>query len=129
MEKITVDAETVIRTLHEVALENPDYVYVKPDLAGLPNKNCLYSHVVQPGCIVGHVLNRLGVPLADLDELDERAFAGAYNVLPDVLDVPLGQSDVFHALSSAQAAQDNGNTWGEALRCAQSCIPAEMVSA
>ena len=78
-----------------------------------------------PGCLVGHVLVSMGVPMESflrldinqetdaegaLRELEESGLIGAYN------------RDFMQVMSVAQGAQDGGRTWGEALDEAKSAL-------
>lgn len=125
MEKITVSEADVIATLRAVVAERPNYVYQKP--AHMDDEySCLYVHTDAddeekrtPGCVVGHVLNRLGVPL---DELEKREGKAAFRVVPDLADMPEGAVD---ALSRAQSSQDDSDTWSMALDYALTDLPPE----
>jgi hypothetical protein len=115
---IKVTADQVMQTLREVVAERPDYVYEVPEgYAAETNVSCYYVHGDVPGCVVGHVLNRLGVPLSDLALVEGR---GAYKVVDWFLNItdPDGVVDVEHVLSVAQSRQDRGDSWGEALEVA-----------
>lgn len=128
--------EDVVRTLREVVAERPDYVYERPahmepiigddgDVAA----DCLYVHTspddaddaddaddLTPGCLVGAVFHRLGVPLEDLATWEGRGgfdVAGEYGV----------SYDLANALSDAQASQDGGKPWGVALAIATEKFP------
>lgn len=105
MQRIKVSEEVVISTLREVAAGRPDYVYERPE----GGSYCLYVHGDQPGCIVGHVLNRLGVPLAELEKREGR---GAFVVAAEFLHTTGFAREV---LDVAQALQDRGRTWGESV--------------
>lgn len=78
-----------------------DYTY--PGEIG-PDTTCQYQLEGKPACIVGHVLDRLGVE---------------YNTswenlgITDILYGP-EQGEVAHALASAQDTQDSGEPWGAA---------------
>jgi hypothetical protein len=118
MAPINVTAEKVLETLREVVAERPDYVYEAPEgytaatwVAGF------YVHGDVPGCVVGHVLNRLGVPLEHLALVEGR---DAYKVADWFLNItdPDGAMDVEHVLSVAQSRQDRGDSWGTALEAA-----------
>ena len=98
----------------------------------------------EPSCIVGHALAYAGVPISVLHAIDyggatvtlksdydeyERTFEASLDDTPingpEVLDwlerngyeLSSGAVDLFRA---AQAAQDAGNTWGEAILRAES---------
>lgn len=119
MEKITVSEADVINTLQTVVDERPDYVYARPahmpDALGL----CRYVHTAEgdpetrtPGCLVGQVLDRLGVPL---EELERNEGAGAISVVPKFIDTT---SRAVEILADAQNYQDGGDSWSESLSIA-----------
>jgi hypothetical protein len=113
--------EKIMETLKAVVAESPDKVYAAPehmvslDYSGQPTSmTCFYVHTDEngdrptPGCLVGQVLNRLGV---ELDYLADREGTGA-----DALGSGLGISvDARTLLAIAQDRQDHGSTWGKAL--------------
>lgn len=72
---------------------------------------CRYEYEGNPSCLVGKALYRAGTPLDLLAHLD------LFSIPADKLDitgyVTTGGALVFHA---AQGVQDNGGTWGEALK-------------
>lgn len=117
----------VLDTLRDVVRGQEDYVYGAPAHQAAPGMACFYVHTDQesgeksPGCVVGHVLNRLGVPLDILSSEYEgmRAAIVVVNLTgqvdPDSTTVSLGR-----ILDQAQQVQDNNGTWGEALRRAES---------
>lgn len=120
---MNITREQVLETMRTVVAEwGDDYLYTPPDLER-PNA-CLYAKMVdgelRPSCIVGHVLYRLNVPLAEL-ALD------SYEVgtLVEHLDLDIEESAV-NALSRAQEVQDGAvdqrdseHTWGAALEAAE----------
>lgn len=108
MNDIRFTDEQVMTTLRAVVAERPDYVY--EEIAG--DDSCLYVHNGAPSCLVGHVLFRLGLPLDVLSEneggspgMSVREF-GISHRAADVLDI-------------AQARQDVGESWGDALAAAE----------
>ena len=128
------DVDTVISLLERAVSERgADFNYgewvgieLSPDSAG---EGCQYVHYVDsdgeveeepttrskavPGCIAGFALHLHGVKLSDLRELEgNQAHDAARNVtyLSD---------DARQVLQSAQAAQDQGKSWGEALESAR----------
>jgi hypothetical protein len=117
----TFTDEQVMTTLRQVVNERPEYVYTAPkhmrDFEGDPS--CFYVHTdvnggaSEPGCVVGAVLNRLGVPLESLAEWEG---ASAHAVAMRVCYMP---PRTAAALSRAQDAQDNGTTWERALASAE----------
>jgi hypothetical protein len=119
MQPINVTASDVVAELRAVVAEQPDYVYEYPGEAPDKSLDCYYVHPSEsgtvPGCVVGHVLNRLGVPLHVL-----RGYEGsdARNVAERTLNIT-GDPDHGHdarlALQQVQCAQDRGMAWGAAL--------------
>jgi hypothetical protein len=111
----TTDAQ-VMAMLKTVVSERPDYVYSAPEyMITEESASCFYVHAdedgspVSAGCIVGAVLNRLGVPLEDLQKYEG---ATALQMVRKVAD---GVSkETGHVLRNAQFLQDGGSTWGEA---------------
>jgi hypothetical protein len=73
---------------------------------------CQYLHGTQPGCLVGHVLLRLGAIPGELALQEGNNADGLdYNRLG--LNIPW---NAIEALQEAQSAQDNGQTWGQARK-------------
>lgn len=107
----------IISTLREVVAERPDYVYKAPaHMEGAISGACFYVHTDggagKPGCIVGYVLNRLGVPLADLTVWEGTS---ALEVAAE-----FGVSDeAARTLNHAQIVQDGGESWSAALESAE----------
>lgn len=99
--------------LREVVGERPDHVYVNT-VGGDEDMACRYVHGDEPGCLIGTVLYRHGIPLADL-HLHE---GSSVHSLPSVwLDV-----DANELLQAAQNLQDRGTTWAEALAAAEDVV-------
>ncbi len=113
---IEVTMEDVVRVAEEVVSTQLDYVYTNPNgLAAIQqaSTDCFYVHGDAPGCVVGHILHRLGVPLEDLSYYEGLR---ANSVLLD-----LGDEEVIKMpnravslLQCMQGEQDTGKTWGEA---------------
>src|SRR5689334_18954409 len=73
---------------------------------------CQYLHGTQPGCLVGHVLIRLGASAGMLSlQEGQPADQVDYNSLG--LSIP---PSAIQALQEAQSAQDEGQTWGQARK-------------
>ncbi|GAA0641496.1 hypothetical protein GCM10009548_02140 [Streptomyces malaysiensis subsp. malaysiensis] len=112
---IEITSEQLEATLREVADERPDYVYMAPADTDL----CSYVHddgngVQIPGCIVGHALFRLGVPLA---ALSQREGLGAADVIGATTNLCWSDPAAL-AAETAQTAQDDGTPWARAMRLA-----------
>ncbi|MFE2075215.1 hypothetical protein [Streptomyces misionensis] len=104
-------------TLRDVVSENPEKVYkAPPAMPGAEDGSCFYVHVdedgqEEPGCIVGTVLHRLGVPLAELKEKEGLGSTAAVRGL--ALRPSLSLTTVG-VLRDIQMRQDRGASWGEA---------------
>lgn len=125
----TVTAEKAIELL-ERAVEAKGANYVDP---GATSTGCTYADDQgQPRCIVGHVLSYLSVDLRPVEV--EGAYSHYTNLwgedfsagelhLGDEGKAPLGDV-VFtikaaRVLEAAQARQDHGHTWSDALKTAR----------
>lgn len=110
METLTVDR--TLQLLREaVAEKGPDFVY--KDLSGTPADSfaeCRYVHGDEPGCLVGNVLFRHGIPLVRMQDFEGE---GAGRVVRELVDTY--ESPAPSVLVAAQETQDSGGTWGEAL--------------
>lgn len=122
--------EMVVATLRAVVAERPDYVYRRPehmlplvDGEGETEADCFYVHTapddvdeLTPGCLVGTVLYRLGVPLEVLEEWEG---SGGYEVTSE-----FGASRTACSLmSEVQSTQDGGQPWRVALERAEERYP------
>lgn len=126
---IEIDRDTALRELRAVVEEYGEgYRYVDEfgREGGEDSAQCQYLHGDEPGCIVGHVLHRLGVSADTLFAFDHAsaggdsqgirtlASQGALTAHGLVLTL-----DALDALDFAQDAQDSGYTWGDALARAE----------
>lgn len=82
-----------------------------------------------PGCLVGAVLNRLGVPLTEMDHWNDSAADDLLHNLREVDDIDYADAEAAEwvgvYLGVAQEVQDHGgsgHTWGDALRVAEERI-------
>ena len=89
-----------------VRAKGEDFVYSSPGTI------CQYLHGTQPGCLVGHVLIRLGAS-AGMLSLQEGQPADQVDYDSLGLSIPQNAID---ALQKAQTSQDEGDTWGEARK-------------
>jgi hypothetical protein len=125
MPRITINAYDVLRTLREVADERPDYVYTTPANEPSVASMCYYVHTDDeghrvPGCLIGTVLNRLGVPL---DKLRQFEGWGARELLTNIVVIVGPNADIAsEILVRAQRYQDGSNmiipkrrTWGDVV--------------
>jgi len=83
-----------------------DFVYSPPGEWGV----CRYLHGTKPGCLIGHVLIRLGAIPGEL-ALQEGLPADLLNYGRLSLDIP---RNAVEALRAAQNEQDEGETWSKA---------------
>lgn len=99
----------------------PDFTYRNSDIEDwTPGDPCHYVHggedydePLTPGCIVGHVFYRLGIPLEDMNT---KSMDGAFaSRAASWLGIKLGQqTELF--LNRLQVKQDQGAPWGECLQ-------------
>lgn len=104
--------ETLIKAIREVASANAERVYTKPD----DSVYCLYVHTdagdLTPGCLIGHALHRLGVPLERM-----HGVTGNASDLMSALGIDVSNA-VRHYAVDAQGCQDTRMTWSAAVRVA-----------
>ncbi|WBP87026.1 hypothetical protein [Kitasatospora cathayae] len=121
--RVTLSDNQIMTTLREVVAERPYFIYSPPEHHDDDTARCYYVHVDEngdnetPGCLVGAVLNRLGVPL---DVLAKYEGSGAGSVSRAVANV---SDTAALALAVAQDAQDNGAAWSRALEAAEQYAP------
>jgi hypothetical protein len=120
----TITWEQIEAEVRRLAAERPDFVYVRPET----EPRCMYWHEAanEPGCIFGHALYTLGVPvdrLVAFDHMPQQATSPGYpddwysegitNVVKalgvNVTDEQEGWAKVL------QERQDSGDTWGAAI--------------
>lgn len=111
--------EMVMKTLQEVVSEKPEYVYSSPEHQKGEIGTCFYVHTdedgapVSPGCVVGVVLHRVGVPLEVLKKEEGWPARAA------IRHIGLGLSfETKTTLTCIQNYQDSKETWGEAYAMA-----------
>lgn len=106
----------VVKTMPEGEVAEKPFFPDQPDAPW--GTTCLYVHDEEegqiPGCIVGNVMHRLGVPLEDLKKVEGDNAHG----LIGQLQIPVNQH-VTRLLNRAQASQDEGQTWGKAVQAAR----------
>lgn len=113
---ITVTPEQFDTAMEQAVRERgPDFVYPKGESGWRlnPSGMCRYVRTdkEEPACLIGLALFKLGVPLEELRGYES---SGADIVIDGT--TSLGHEDVFAAATTAQSIQDEGSTWGEALR-------------
>lgn len=121
MEKISVTFAQVVEVTQRLADANPEHVYRAPEhMEGL-GPRCYYVHTNEDvaktprsaGCIVGAVLNELGVPLESLQQCEG---SPAWLPVETFLEFPDGErTQAQDFLGFAQVRQDEGTSWGNAV--------------
>lgn len=109
--------ESFRAAVRQLAAEQPEYVYTRPDPFGY--NTCVYQYNGAPSCLIGQALHRLGVPVESLAAADNGAFErkGASTVLAVL--APGTSADTRAWAQEVQYHQDLGNIpWGEAVRLA-----------
>jgi hypothetical protein len=124
-EKVIIGAEEAVRLLRfEVFEKGADHVYSNPEWDTNPNSLACYNfHDRQPGCIIGHVLNRLGYTYEMAKADSTTRSAGVW----DTTRAAEAHEEFgfkfndwgLRVLSKAQALQDERQSWGEALEGAE----------
>jgi hypothetical protein len=89
-----------------VRLKGEGFVYSRPGESSV----CRYMHGTKPGCLIGHVLIRLGALPEEL-AVQECIPADLLNYNRLGLNIP---ANAIRALKEAQLQQDEGETWGKA---------------
>lgn len=116
------DAHDLAVAVWDIAQEQPERVYERPEPDGLYEKvavgpQCLYSYTSPDGtitrCIVGEALHRLGYPV-------DAELGGTVGGVIELLD-HIGahsESTATLFLQQTQNDQDCGAAWGEAVKAA-----------
>jgi len=119
---IDITFEDVVRVTRElIAEKGEDFVYASPhpQVDGLA---CFYAHEMSdgsivPGCIVGHILPKLGVPLSnDWDQIGSTSSLIRELEGDGVIGTTESKARVF--LGFIQENQDNRETWGKSFELA-----------
>lgn len=99
-----------------VAEKGADYIYEPPVDKDDTPEDCQYLHHGEPGCLVGHLLVRLG---EDEDWLASREGECALDVvMHSNLEIE-DQTRVATFLNQAQSYQDDRIPWGRAVQMAR----------
>jgi len=118
-----------------VAEKGPDFIYA--DESGVTanfirrDAECSNKHATEdggwvPGCLVGNMLHRHGVPLDKMPKHGD-----AFSTLRELNYFGIGirtteKAEIF--MMAAQSSQDNGYTWGEAISAACEHVEANNYS-
>jgi hypothetical protein len=130
--KMTITKDKAIELLEEaVAQRGAEYVYPGEGAAqchyfanSYDVSRALADKIDEPMCIVGQVLNNIGITSADLNTLDVAAESGYVNrvVGANGLATLINRgsdtyidTDAVEAFGIAQGKQDIGENWGAAL--------------
>lgn len=114
---ITATDEQVIDVMRAVVAEvGPGFVYERPAPSDTYGDVCMYVHTddagnPRPGCIVGHVLHRLGVPLDVLASHEKNGAMGMINALQARHVISMTET-VRCMLHNMQSDSDDGRPWG-----------------
>lgn len=128
MEKISVTYAQVLEVTQRIADENPGKVYRAPEHMRASGPKCYYVHTNEDaaktprsaGCIVGSVLNDLGVPLESLQQCEANP---AWLPIGAFLDFPEEDGRrIYDFLGYAQVRQDEGTPWGKAVAEARAIV-------
>lgn len=123
-EKMTFGADEAILSLRAVVFEKgADFTYCNPawtqeDIASGMTR-CLNFHGDEPGCIVGHVLAKLGLTAELARDFTISEGASAYDTCMRLSAEPEFPweftIDAINILGTAQGQQDERKIWGFAL--------------
>lgn len=114
------DAAAFTLVLADIVLSAPrDFVYKKCETQDNEFGWCMYVHKPEtdeecPGCLIGQVLIRLGVPMGWFTDGRNRQTAG---LVMRELGYHHYDDDTIKRASYAQAAQDAGVDWRVVLNC------------
>ncbi|MEU5577805.1 hypothetical protein ABZ791_10610 [Streptomyces huasconensis] len=113
--QVEITDELAISTLRSVVAERPGYIYSAPDHmeVGSTDTSCFYVHTdeggspVSAGCVIGVVLNRLGLPLERL-AMEEGITASSVVMR----NFPRLSAKTREQFNDMQMRQDEGEPWG-----------------
>lgn len=110
MNKTFTKAEFVQAVKDSVEEKGRDYIYNKEGVG------CVYRHDNTPMCLFGHALDKLGITeRPNGRSLDEIASDVDQEIGAILEEFDIGEYAFVEAANQAQARQDSGDTWGEAL--------------
>lgn len=108
--KKKLTGKKAVALLEEVAAGREDYIY---------DQSYVNRVGTAPGCIVGHVLHRLGMTPNELKALDR---IGVITDIPDDLLPARLTPRARGVLRIAQRRQDDGCSWGNAAAAAKNAL-------
>ena len=112
-----IDIGSALDLLEEaVEREGTDHVYRPIWVTEANYLTCVYADHGAPSCIVGHALTLAGVPVEDLEGMNDDSLRDLYRAGRLPVPLTLGALAVLH---EAQESQDRGYSWGEVLRRAR----------
>jgi hypothetical protein len=121
----TITADDAIRLLRETVAGKEDFIYAEDERSdndyGIAE--CKYVKDGAPSCLIGQALSAFGVPVETLEDLD--GFEESGSIDSDEVDEKLSEAGFQLAgmadgiFATAQRAQDQGKTWGDALARAE----------
>jgi hypothetical protein len=118
---MNITADKAIELLREAVAGKEDFVYQSPDGddASNPNFYCEYAKDGCPDCLIGVCLHNAGVSVEQLEHLPaNRVYDQEVRALLAGYGYPL-EPPAVEVFGAAQAMQDSGKPWGEALADAE----------
>lgn len=112
---VKIDGARALELLTHQVRDHEDFEYKSPE--GRRPGVCVYQFEGCPSCLIGKALAEAGVPLEALKHWDKRGGSTPIAIaeLPEGFEMTAKARRVF---ASAQATQDRGDTWGQALQAA-----------
>jgi len=115
----------LVEKVRELVDAHPDNVYTRPKSSKWGNSGCSNTAGVctdgSEGCLIGQALKALGFPVEDFENNGVWSLYNHKHLEP----FNVGQRE-GEWLCRAQARQDGGNTWGEAVKNADAMYPLEV---
>jgi hypothetical protein len=126
-----IDLKALVEVTRKIAEARPDHVYEQfeylPPGDDHPYMTCLYVRNGEPDCLIGHGLVALGVDPASIEGPEFDAIGSMWEHPESVpmiewdnegeLDSD-GVPPEINWLAIAQSAQDDGYSWGDAIKIA-----------
>lgn len=114
-----LDPKRALELLEEVVTEHGSETVYQKAITAWTNgtERCVYTvDDGSPSCLVGHVLVRAGITAERIDEMGINEGTSARNLYLHFDGI---ERDASKVLQAAQAVQDQGRPWGEALEAAR----------